>query len=87
MNVAPLPAKDIIWSDRHAQVQIAWFAAIGAGLSFTGYANSGAILNPGGDTHFDGVRLQRRAMSLTGRTGSATKGSASVAGGTGHGLL
>ena len=87
MNVAPLSAKDFVRSDRHAQVQVAWFAAIGAGLSLAGHANPTPILHPGGDSHFDRIGLQRRTVSLTGWTGSSAEGSAAVAGGTGHGLL
>src|SRR5688572_18618529 len=57
MNVAPLSAKDVVRSDRHAQIQITGLATVGAGLSLAGHANPRSILNPGRDSYFDRIGL------------------------------
>lgn len=87
MNIAPLSAKHIVRSDCHTQVQIAWLAAVGTGLSLPGNANPRPILDSCGDSDFDCVGVQRGTLPLAGWTGTSAKGSAPVTGRAGPGLL
>src|SRR5215831_2451536 len=69
MDIAALAAEDRVRLDHDMQIEITGLAAIGPGLAFAGHAHTCAILDTGGNFHFDRLELGGKTGTVAGRTG------------------
>src|SRR5262249_10130846 len=86
MDIAALAAEHRIRLDHDMQIEIPRLAAIGPGLAFARHAHACAILDTGGNFHFDRLQLCGKTGTVAGRTGSPFQRPCSLTGGTGRGF-